>query len=1070
MLTATLVAFAIQTAPQENPWVMEEGSHEFELNTQLPLETFESLFKDQPGVELKDGQSWPLTLQNHHPLYPFADLSSQSAATTLRIPFKVPRAGRWSIRLESWTSDTAIAIRDPKKGYLAIDDDSWFALNPLIHEVKLRKGQEYELLILGLGLGIGKVELHAQRKAFDWADHARNILADSRSNVQLKKISSKKWEVVLENGVRQTPEEWTRTYLEEKSAPFRILALENLLQSSDPGAWEALIVYGRILSARGWAHSSLLFGPQPAWKNYWEEVRVAFLNGMTLCAESNGVEDPLFFNMCLQAGRPEYYLRAAGDYDGAVQVVQKSMRLVLDEHGELPEWAEFFPVELGAMLDWSGRKVQAIREFRKGIRLLESRNRTGLSTVTDDVGFNYTLTTFHLGKTLRDLGDEDGAIEAFELASKSMSNLLSAFREGGFNSLADWMEAENTTSVMAPDFSMADSGLEGVIVFWAEKWSGFREEAKETGVPAKLMAQGRLQVSQYYGWTAVHLASLYAQRGDSLRALKQLREGLATNILLGTLNERMSLLSASNDARVTGSSCGIILDGISVAEALHNKSMEISLLMRAYSLGQEMRERPEEPGWLEPHELYLRFFRVLMDEDTTTAHFKSATEQYRWTKPGIWPYITRQQRWAEVLRLSEYLVWDLNDRMSQRLIAFNHPKIQETIHWVKAACELSGTPYPESLEFKNPDEEQKPPALTLWSPTDGALPMGKRIFTVEGWLEDPSGLPDLRWRTDGGHWTTLSVLEKNSSSEGNQNKIRIAEEDGRWRFRFPLDVPAARGSVHLELQPISTSGLKGPGQSVTIEYQAGKRILYVLSFGVADYESNVLDLQWPVKDAEDISTTLNVDSKLYDEVQVSVLRNDEVSTSSLRRQMKSFLRKAGPDDTIIVFGAGHGVRDPDGEYYFLTSDATPEDPYAGVSRHDIEQLVTWSQLKAHRRILLLDTCQSGRGSADESSRGGQGYFTSGDIENALAATGGGVYILAGSTEAGSALEANGNGLFTAGVLAALKGGGDKNSDGMVSVEELREFVVGFVEGKTGGRQRPTFPLIEGGEDFPLIAN
>ena len=77
--------------------------------------------------------------------------------------------------------------------------------------------------------------------------------------------------------------------------------------------------------------------------------------------------------------------------------------------------------------------------------------------------------------------------------------------------------------------------------------------------------------------------------------------------------------------------------------------------------------------------------------------------------------------------------------------------------------------------------------------------------------------------------------------------------------------------------------------------------------------------------------------------------------------------------------------------------------------------------------------------------------------------------MAASSDGGAALEADGNGLFTAGILATLNGAGDSNGDGNVSVEELRSFVVGFVEEKTEGRQRPTFPLVEGGDDFPLAS-
>jgi hypothetical protein len=61
----------------------------------------------------------------------------------------------------------------------------------------------------------------------------------------------------------------------------------------------------------------------------------------------------------------------------------------------------------------------------------------------------------------------------------------------------------------------------------------------------------------------------------------------------------------------------------------------------------------------------------------------------------------------------------------------------------------------------------------------------------------------------------------------------------------------------------------------------------------------------------------------------------------------------------------------------------------------------------------------------------------------------------------------GNGLFTRCLIEGLDGAADANTDGLVGIDELKVFATAGVHERSGGRQRPTAPRIEGGEDFPL---
>ena len=77
--------------------------------------------------------------------------------------------------------------------------------------------------------------------------------------------------------------------------------------------------------------------------------------------------------------------------------------------------------------------------------------------------------------------------------------------------------------------------------------------------------------------------------------------------------------------------------------------------------------------------------------------------------------------------------------------------------------------------------------------------------------------------------------------------------------------------------------------------------------------------------------------------------DDGVSSKTVRQARSWLAENARTDDTILVFIAGHGVR-KFGEYYFLTPEATMDEPEAGIGREDLDRLVTWDRLSPSVRI------------------------------------------------------------------------------------------------------------------------
>jgi uncharacterized caspase-like protein len=138
------------------------------------------------------------------------------------------------------------------------------------------------------------------------------------------------------------------------------------------------------------------------------------------------------------------------------------------------------------------------------------------------------------------------------------------------------------------------------------------------------------------------------------------------------------------------------------------------------------------------------------------------------------------------------------------------------------------------------------------------------------------------------------------------------------------------------------------------------------------------------------------------------------------------LRKAQPNDTIIMFVAGHGITEGL-NYNFLTTEAAFSDKVLRYST-----IVPWANFQIAieaakgRRILFLDTCHSGNS------------YNQRLTNDAYQAN---IVVYAAARWDQQALELNdlGHGLFTYAVVEGMNGAA-KNKAGEIRTESLRDYV------------------------------
>ncbi len=315
-----------------------------------------------------------------------------------------------------------------------------------------------------------------------------------------------------------------------------------------------------------------------------------------------------------------------------------------------------------------------------------------------------------------------------------------------------------------------------------------------------------------------------------------------------------------------------------------------------------------------------------------------------------------------------------------------------------------------------------------------------------------------------------------------------------------VDVPLASGQNWIEVTPIDDQGISGDTSRFRTIYKGSyPSDLFIVAFGVSDYDDPDLKLQYAAKDAKDIAAAF--EKYGTGRKHLLVLTDKEVKDKSVLEKVKIFLSAASLEDRIVFYVAGHGMLDDQLNYYYAPAgfniDRISE---TGIPMDDLLACIQSS--KARKRLLLLDTCHSGvlgeegeeklamsgvqlphgvraiqhRGmkvrkaigvlSTKQKKRYIEDLFSRGDTQR-------GINIIAGSAGAEYALESGAwkNGVFTASVIQALSGAGttkDANSDGYFSVAEVLKSVIQSVNKQTGGRQKPSVVAAEAPESMILV--
>lgn len=331
------------------------------------------------------------------------------------------------------------------------------------------------------------------------------------------------------------------------------------------------------------------------------------------------------------------------------------------------------------------------------------------------------------------------------------------------------------------------------------------------------------------------------------------------------------------------------------------------------------------------------------------------------------------------------------------------------------------------------------------------------------------GLGWVVWRVNG---EVVAVDESQATPDG-VGPLEVSRV-------LPLEQGANEVSVAVSNASRILTSRPATAQGPAFDGEAERGRVHLLTVAVADYGDDALDLAYPNRDADAFAAALRqamqagssgpmMPSLAGRDLVVTRLSDGEVTRASVSAAMRAIAADMHPDDTFVLFAAGHGLTD-EGRFHFLGADIrTGRDPRQELAQRAISQ-GEWNRLlslmPARRAIVVFDACESG-----SALRMDAAFRLHQAIANGATGARSTRLMMSASTETQYALEGHeGHGAFTSTLLDAFVSG-DRDGDGVLTTEEVSDYVrrelPRLTYDKWNYRQTPQISLT--GEAFALGA-
>lgn len=216
---------------------------------------------------------------------------------------------------------------------------------------------------------------------------------------------------------------------------------------------------------------------------------------------------------------------------------------------------------------------------------------------------------------------------------------------------------------------------------------------------------------------------------------------------------------------------------------------------------------------------------------------------------------------------------------------------------------------------------------------------------------------------------------------------------------------------------------------------------YAVLIGVETYR-DLPKVDFASRDVETIKGYL-INALGYPEDHIVVRTNERATRSDFESYLERWLENnVEKGSEVFVYYSGHGSPHPkSGQPFLVPFDGDPQ--YLDKTAYPVERLYqTLAKLPAERVVVVLDSCFSGAGSRSIVAKGSRPVGLAIESPSIPAMPGKKMVVFSASqnNQMSSAFPEKQHGLFTYFFLKGFQGSADKDSNGMVNVGELQDYV------------------------------
>jgi len=346
-----------------------------------------------------------------------------------------------------------------------------------------------------------------------------------------------------------------------------------------------------------------------------------------------------------------------------------------------------------------------------------------------------------------------------------------------------------------------------------------------------------------------------------------------------------------------------------------------------------------------------------------------------------------------------------------------------------------------------PVRQGAPPMIVVAAPADGEQVSADRVQLV-GAIGATRGVASVEISVNGQSVSQTRARSGAAAPTQGEN-LQISER-----------IPLREGQNEIVVTAMDRDNVQVK-QVLTVTRAVDRGQIHVVAIGISTYRT-VRPLLFADRDASAFADYMRQDVGVPAK-NITLLLNDKATLTELKRVLGNDLRrKAAPADTVIIFYAGHGAPEPDAasqdgdglEKYIVPWDGDASDLYTtALPMREMETI--FGRLAADRVIFISDACYSGAaGGRTLAAANLRAVVSDSYLERVAKGKGRVVLTASGGGQTSAERSDLGHGVFTHFLLEGLRGKADFNGDGVVTVDEIFDYVSRKVPEATGQAQRP----------------